>query len=596
MTLRLAIAILAMSVLETSVTAQQSSANAANYFSVISQLTLLVATQGVYALAVIFIFFAWRRATSDFVTASQTNKKHLSAVHTVVVLFTLFLALVATVVWIYATFVYRPVTIARGQIAGLTQVVNNPLVPGGKAVYQDVSVEKVPGIDSYSFHDAKGSSPDYDFRWILVSRDTFDTAAFLLRHTYESVIVDSAPGIVPVPNNTKPRTLTVTKFDERRFVLDLSKMAPGSELGVVYEVNQSAPEKAGQLFLQTEHSGRQPIQWALFAPSVAKAQRHVSWYNWFLPAAFAQAGQTATPFRSDGSYDSRTAQVLRQRLGSGDLQSQVATRRLLVQSGSTAFRFIEDSIDIRGEERLDSALLLHNLAAVVMADEAAGLKFSRAVYLKMAMALYAVGDYGTAAQFFDRAGGPVESASDYLKRGYSYEQATQIDKAVADYNAAIQQADSSYTKAAAHNALGTLYLNHGQPGKADSELSVALSTDPSVAAAMNNRAFGYAQSGTKLDEAYVLVNKALATQPRNADFLDTKGWILFKQNKLSDAVATLEQAVKIAPNNKNIQSHLTDAKSALGRKPVARQYPVRLEFQILSLSPGLAQRCVAPDI
>ena len=49
--------------------------------------------------------------------------------------------------------------------------------------------------------------------------------------------------------------------------------------------------------------------------------------------------------------------------------------------------------------------------------------------------------------------------------------------------------------------------------------------------------------GIRLDEAESLVQRALKEEPYNGAYLDSLGWIYFKQNKLAKAEATLRKAV-----------------------------------------------------
>jgi hypothetical protein len=77
---------------------------------VLTKLTELVAAHGVYALVVIFLFYQWRRALSDFTNASDENRDYLRRVHRGVVVATYALIAVAVPVWIFSTFFYHPKT------------------------------------------------------------------------------------------------------------------------------------------------------------------------------------------------------------------------------------------------------------------------------------------------------------------------------------------------------------------------------------------------------------------------------------------------------------------------------------------------------
>ena len=84
-----------------------------------------------------------------------------------------------------------------------------------------------------------------------------------------------------------------------------------------------------------------------------------------------------------------------------------------------------------------------------------------------------------------------------------------------------------------------------------------------------------------LDEAEKLVRKALAEDKKlrkkegkpykdNAAYLDSLGWVLFKQKKYTDALAPLEEAVKQEEGqHMEIYDHLGDVLVAVGDKAKA---------------------------
>jgi tetratricopeptide (TPR) repeat protein len=67
----------------------------------------------------------------------------------------------------------------------------------------------------------------------------------------------------------------------------------------------------------------------------------------------------------------------------------------------------------------------------------------------------------------------------------------------------------------------------------------------------------------KIDEGLELVDKALNLSPDYYNYLDTKGWGLFKQGKYQEALETLEKSWNLKPRyNHNIYLHLEEAKKA----------------------------------
>jgi len=75
--------------------------------------------------------------------------------------------------------------------------------------------------------------------------------------------------------------------------------------------------------------------------------------------------------------------------------------------------------------------------------------------------------------------------------------------------------------------------------------------------------------GIRLDEAEALVQKALKEDPYNGAYLDSLGWIYFKENKLTASESTLRKAVERERHDATIHSHLGDLYAKMGRSELA---------------------------
>lgn len=73
-------------------------------------------------------------------------------------------------------------------------------------------------------------------------------------------------------------------------------------------------------------------------------------------------------------------------------------------------------------------------------------------------------------------------------------------------------------------------------------LERALADRPDDAALANAVAYALAEANTRLDRAKTLVDVALATEPDNADFLDTLGWIQCRRGEVAAGLAALDAA------------------------------------------------------
>ncbi|MCS6949980.1 MAG: tetratricopeptide repeat protein [Armatimonadota bacterium] len=97
-----------------------------------------------------------------------------------------------------------------------------------------------------------------------------------------------------------------------------------------------------------------------------------------------------------------------------------------------------------------------------------------------------------------------------------------------------------------------------------------LQRTPANPVALNNYAYLLAEANTRLDEAEAMANRALAAEPKNPIYLDTLGWIYFRQGRYQQAVQLLEQAVQDAPQEPELRYHLGMAYWMRGRLPEAR--------------------------
>jgi uncharacterized protein HemY len=67
-----------------------------------------------------------------------------------------------------------------------------------------------------------------------------------------------------------------------------------------------------------------------------------------------------------------------------------------------------------------------------------------------------------------------------------------------------------------------------------------------------------------------LIRRAVNIEPTNGSFLDSLGWLLYRQNKLSEAQKYLEQAVIYQQRSATIHDHLGDLYKKQGLTDKAR--------------------------
>ncbi|MDP2991588.1 MAG: tetratricopeptide repeat protein, partial [Kiritimatiellota bacterium] len=103
----------------------------------------------------------------------------------------------------------------------------------------------------------------------------------------------------------------------------------------------------------------------------------------------------------------------------------------------------------------------------------------------------------------------------------------------------------------------------GQFERAEALLQRARKLDTENAEAFNYLAYMWAEKGVHLDQALEYSRHALDCDPDNGAFLDTLGWILYKQKQVAEALTCLQAAYYFVPDDPTILEHLGDAWQAL---------------------------------
>lgn len=119
---------------------------------------------------------------------------------------------------------------------------------------------------------------------------------------------------------------------------------------------------------------------------------------------------------------------------------------------------------------------------------------------------------------------------------------------------------------------GAALERSGQFEKAVQQFKKAIEINPDYADAYNYLGFMYADKNIQLDEALQLIEKALVYEPENGAFIDSLGWIYFRQGKLDQALTCLQRASKIIGNDAVVFDHLGDIYFKMGKQAEALQY------------------------
>jgi tetratricopeptide (TPR) repeat protein len=154
-------------------------------------------------------------------------------------------------------------------------------------------------------------------------------------------------------------------------------------------------------------------------------------------------------------------------------------------------------------------------------------------------------------------------------------EAKQSQQAVATFEEALHEAqldeDDDVINAKFYFNYGAAAEQAGLYDKATELLRKSIALDPANSAeAYNYLGYMWADHNMNLDEAEVLIKRALESDPNNASYLDSLGWVEFRKGKFDQAVGDLLRAAKAADREDPvIFEHIGDAYLKLNRAPEA---------------------------
>ncbi|MBU2863950.1 tetratricopeptide repeat protein [Reinekea forsetii] len=105
----------------------------------------------------------------------------------------------------------------------------------------------------------------------------------------------------------------------------------------------------------------------------------------------------------------------------------------------------------------------------------------------------------------------------------------------------------------AHVLIANNYLEKGQHVEAIASYEQALANNPQSVTALNNLAWLLKED--KVERALGYANKAAQLAPNSPNVLDTLAWILHLKGDKKQALETINKAIKIDPNNTELQQH-----------------------------------------
>jgi len=154
-------------------------------------------------------------------------------------------------------------------------------------------------------------------------------------------------------------------------------------------------------------------------------------------------------------------------------------------------------------------------------------------------------------------------------------EAKQSQQAVATFEEALHEAqldeDDEVINAKFYFNYGAAAEQAGLYEKAADLLRKSIALDPANSAeAYNYIGYMWADHNLNLDEAEAMIKRALESEPNNASYLDSLGWVEFRKGKFDQALSDLLRAAKAVEHDDPVVfEHIGDTYLKLNRAPEA---------------------------
>lgn len=100
-----------------------------------------------------------------------------------------------------------------------------------------------------------------------------------------------------------------------------------------------------------------------------------------------------------------------------------------------------------------------------------------------------------------------------------------------------------------YSIMGEIYHSKGMDKEAYAAYDSCLQYKPDNIPTLNNYAYFLSVDGVQLDKAEQMSAKAIAAEPKNATYLDTYAWVLYKLGRYADAKIYIDQTMKFSTDS-----------------------------------------------
>lgn len=120
-------------------------------------------------------------------------------------------------------------------------------------------------------------------------------------------------------------------------------------------------------------------------------------------------------------------------------------------------------------------------------------------------------------------------------------------------------------KSSVEFARGAMFERMKDYDAAETSFRKVIAAQPDNAGALNYLGYMFADRGEKLEEAQKLIARAVELDPTNGAYLDSLGWVYYRQNQLDLAETNLRKAIERLSTDPTVHDHLGDVLMKQGK-------------------------------
>lgn len=195
---------------------------------------------------------------------------------------------------------------------------------------------------------------------------------------------------------------------------------------------------------------------------------------------------------------------------------------------------------------------------------------AKEAYIQIAYSYLNKGNYERVISVLDKA---LPMSENDFRMNYFYGMALQrlskLEESLLYYEKALKTEPEEVSLL---STLGLVYNTLKRYEESEAMYEKALKINPDDPFILNNYAYNLSVRGIKLDKALAMAKKAVQKDPKNANFLDTIGWIYFKLKDYEFARDYISRSLEVNSGSAVVNDHLGDVYEAMKDNTNALKY------------------------